>query len=206
MTSRPFVKILGSFLFLLVGTSLWGCGRDFETIQASDPLIRIEFGPSGGFLQRELPEAYLHAQPGVNLQELVPLQPFLENGLWPGMTVQDATSVLGQPDYTTTDYGGRDDVFGFKITRGTVEVVMQHVSSEGAEVDRWFLRYRPENCNSVVHPLVLQQLRALDRFPDAATVFADRDDSGVAKIEFTPERNCSRIWWLQRGETELEPG
>lgn len=73
----------------------------------------------------------------------------------------------------------------------------QHVSSEGAELDRWFLRYRPQDCAALLDPRLHDQVRNLEPFPDEVTLFAGCDHEEVAVLEFNAERTCTTIWWLR---------
>jgi len=139
----------------------------------------------------------VHAQPEVELQDLVSIKPFLEEGLRPGMTSAEAATLLGPPDFITTERNGQDGVFGYEFAAGAFEIVKQHVSSERSEVDRWFLRYRPDNCMAMINPHVLQQLRALERFPRQITLLVGPDQVGLVSIDFEDEQTCSKIWWLE---------
>jgi len=176
---------------LLLGNALASCSRDPVTLTATDPLDRIVIRPSG--------ERLLYAQSGLKLRDIVSTEPFVEQGLRPGMTLTEVVRLLGKPDSLTHDRDGRDEVFGFEVSSGTFEVVKQHVSSEGAEVDRWFLRYRPQDCAALVDPRLFDQVRNLKPFPHEVALFAGPDHEEVAVLELDDERTCTTIWWLREG-------
>lgn len=171
---------------LLVGAL--ACRGDWVTVDGSAPLDRIVVSPSG--------EAAVHAQPDVELQELVSIAPFLEMGIRPGMTAEEAESLLGAPDYVATEANGRDEVFGYRSSAGAVEIVKQHVSSEGSEVDRWFVRSQPEHCMELIDPRIVRQLRDLENFPRAMRLLVGPTQTGLVSIDFEDEESCSKIWWL----------
>jgi len=164
------------------------CTGDWVTVDAAAPLDRIVLSPLG--------EAFVHAQPGVELDELVSTAPFREKNLRPGMTADEVAAVLGEPDYLGRERGGSDEVFGFHAESGDFEVIKQHVSSEGTEVDRWFVRYRPRDCAPLVDPRLLRQIESLDSFPSKVTVLAGSDGEDAASLRFDEQHSCSAIWWL----------
>lgn len=183
----PSKHVVAALSLLVVG--LMSCSGEWITVAATDPLDHIVISPLG--------EAFVHAKPGVELQELVSTEPFVEMGLRPGMTAKEAASLIGPPDFAITEQHGQVEVFGYRSSGGVFEIVKQHVASEGTEVDRWFLRYRPTECMKLVDPVLLGQLRSLQPFPEQATVFAEPNQEGVVKIEFESDRSCSKVWWLQ---------
>jgi hypothetical protein len=187
----PANRFLVALTILLLGNSLVSCSAEPVTLAASEPLERIVLRPPD--------ETLLYARPGLKLSDIVSTEPFVERGLRPGMSVTQVVRLLGQPDFLTHDRDGRDQVFGFESASGAFEVVKQHVSSEGAEVDRWFLRYRPKNCEALVDPRLLDQVRNLEPFPDEVTLFAGPDREQVAVLGFDDERTCTTIWWLRDG-------
>lgn len=187
MTDLASTKARVAALSLLV-LGVLSCRGDWVTVDGSAPLDRIILSPSG--------EAAVHAQPDVELQELVSIEPFLKTGLRPGMTAEEAESLLGAPDYVTTENNGQDEVFGYRSSAGAVEIVKQHVSSEGSEVDRWFVRFQPEHCMELIDPRILWQLRDLERFPRAMRLLVGPAQTGLVSVDFEDEESCSRIWWL----------
>lgn len=180
-------KVRAAALSLLL---LGACSSsdDWITVEGSAPLDRIVLSPSG--------EAAVHARPDVELRELVSMEPFLDMGLRPGMTAGEAESLLGEPDYVATESNGRDQVFGYRSTSGVVEIVKQHVSSEGSEVDRWFVRSQPEHCMDLIDRRIVRQLQDLERFPRAMRLLVGPEQTGVVSIYFEDEHSCSKIWWL----------
>jgi hypothetical protein len=183
----PINKVRAAALSL-ISIGVLSCSGEWVTVAANAPLDQIVLSPSG--------EASVHARPEVGLQELVFIRPFLEAGLRPGMTAEEAEAVLGAPDYIATERNGQDEVFGYESSAGAFEIVKQSVSSEGSEVDRWFLRHQPQDCMRMINPLILQQLRALERFPRQMRLLVGPDQIGLVSIEFEDEQSCSRIWWL----------
>jgi hypothetical protein len=167
---------------------LLSCSGDWVTVDASAPLDRIILSPSG--------EAAVHARPEEELQELISIKPFLEMGLRPGMTGEEAEELLGPPDYVATERNGQDEVFGYRSPTGAFEVVKQHVSSEGSEVDRWFVRFQPVRCMDLIDPRVVEQLQDLDPFPRSMRLLVGPEQTGVVSIYFEGETSCSKIWWL----------
>lgn len=96
------------------------------------------------------------------------------------------------------------EVFGYRSPSGTFEIVKQHVSSEGSEVDRWFVRSQPEHCMELIDPRIVRQLRDLERFPRAMRLVGP-EQTGLVSIYFEDEQSCSTIWWLAEGPG-AEPG
>jgi hypothetical protein len=189
MPSRAHKVTLPILALCLLGSALVSCSPDPVTLAATHPLERIVISPV---------ETLLYAESGVHLHELVSTEPFREKNLKPGMTAAEVAKILGEPDYLSEDREGRDGVFGFHAEMGDFEVVKQHVSSEGIEVDRWFLRYRPRDCTSLLDPRVLRQVQNLEPFPRRVTVFSGSGRRGTAILEFDEERTCSAVWWLQQ--------
>jgi len=177
---------VAAFSLLFVG--VLSCSGEWVTVDATPPLDRIILSPSG--------EAAVYARPEVELQDLVSIRPFLEMGLRPGMTAEEAEALLGSPDYVATERNGQDEVFGYESPSGAFEIVKQHVSSEGSEVDRWFVRFQPRHCMELINPRILRQLRDLEPFPRAMRLLVGPDQTGVVSIYFEDERSCSKIWWL----------
>lgn len=189
--SAPTKTRVAAISLLLVVGVMASCSGEWVTVAGTDPLDRMIISPSG--------EAFLHAQPEVELPELVSIRPFLEKGLRPGMTSSEAVTLLGPPDFIATERNGQDEVFGYDCAAGVFEIVKQHVASEGSEVDRWFLRHLPDDCMAMINPKILKQLRALERFPRQITVLVGPDQMGLVSIDFEDEQTCSKIWWLEEG-------
>lgn len=139
----------------------------------------------------------------MRLNDLVSMDPFRENNLKPGMTATEVAAILGRPDYLHGGRQGGDEIFGFQTDDGDFEVLKQHVSSEGVEVDPWFLRYRPRDCASLVNPRLLKQIQNLEPRPREVTVFSGFDRRGKAIIELDEVQACSAIWWLQKMASRL---
>lgn len=177
---------------LLLGTI--SCSSEWITVEGKGPVDRIVLSPSG--------EAAVYAQPNVKLQELVAIDFFLGMGLRPGMTAKEAEALLGSPDYVTAERNGQDQVFGYRSSSGSLEIVRQHVSSEGREAVRWFLRAQPKNCMELIDPRIVQQLQDLEHFPGRMRLLVGPEQTGVVSIYFEDELSCSQIWWL----AEEEPG
>lgn len=180
----------------ILGAVLASCNPEPVTLTATAPLERIVTSER---------ETLLYAESGVRLDEVVSTEPFRQENLRPGMTVTEVAAILGEPDYLDDHRQGRDEVFGFETEEGNFEVIKQHVSSEGSEVDRWFLRYRPRDCASLVDPRLLEQLQNLGHTPSEVTVFSGLGRKGKAILEFDEEPACSAIWWLQQDEAESGP-
>lgn len=185
----PAKAQLVALSLLFVGSTGISCSGEWVRVAATAPLDHIIVSPSG--------EAFAHAQPGVELQTLVSVKPFRDMGLQPGMNAEEAAKLLGQPHFVATERNGQDEIFGYDYSMGAFEIVKQHVASEGTEVDRWFLRHRPEECMELLAPALLAELRKLETFPEQVTVFAEPNQEGVAKVEFEGDHSCSRVWWLQ---------
>lgn len=177
---------VAALLFLFAG--VLSCSSEWVTVDATPPLDRIILSPSG--------EAAVHARPEVELQDLVSIRPFLEKGLRPGMTAEEAEALFGSPDYVSTERNGQDEVFGYESSSGVFEIVKQHVSSEGSEVDRWFVRIQPKQCMELINPGILSQLRDLEPFPRAMRLLVGPEQIAAVSIYFENERSCSEIWWL----------
>lgn len=179
-------------VFLALGASA-ACSSEESRVVARAPLDYIEVNSLG--------EAWVHTEPRTDLEELVSVEPLRTAGLYPGITAEEAETLLGATDFVTTEHSGRDQIFGYHSSGDTLEIVKQHVASEGFEGDRWFLRYRPSNCIERVSPLLLEQLQSLlNPFPSSVAVVGEPiDQEGLIKIEFRNRNSCSQIWWLSDG-------
>lgn len=182
-------------VLLTVGIGLMSCSSDPVTLTADRPLDRIVTSRT---------ETLLYVESGVPLDDVISMEPFRMKGLKPGMTLMEVAALMGEPDYLDEHRQGRDEVFGFESEDGDFEVIKQHVSSEGKEVDRWFLRYRPRECFKLVDPRLLKQVKDLDFVPKRVTVFSGLGRRGKAVLEFDQDRSCSAIWWLQQDDAELK--
>lgn len=140
----------------------------------------------------------INAAAEVELNELVNLQPFVQAGVRPGQSLEEVEPKLGVPDAMTTDREGRDDVFRYYRESGTIDLVRQHVSSEGAEVDRWFIRFRPAAGVAVAHPDVLAHQPPRGGWTESILILAGPDRGSVAKLEFE-DGELAYLWWLADG-------
>lgn len=146
-------------------------------------------------------EAFIHAQPGTQISALVDLSMF--DGLRPGLKVEEASELLGEPTNEYTERRGRDHVYVFSSSsRGSVEVVRQPVDSEGYTGERWFLRCSLSGADAarVVQPMVLAAMPNHDG-DFSLSVLAD---DGQVGLDFKGER-LIRIWWLRAGPLKLPP-
>lgn len=182
-----------ALVLCILGSTLASCSPDPVKLTATEPLELIVISHV---------ETLLYTESGVSLDDVVSTEPFQRNNLRPGMTATEVAAILGEPDYLDEERQGRDEVFGFQTEDGNFEVIKQHVSSEGVEVDRWFLRYRPRDCASLVDPRLLEQVQNLEPVPSEVTVFSGLGRKGKAILEFDQEHACSAIWWLQQDEVE----
>jgi hypothetical protein len=184
-----------ALMLCTLGIALASCSSDSVTLTADRPLERIVVSRT---------ETLLYVESGIPLDDVVSMEPFRKKGLKPGMALTEVVAILGEPDYLDEHRQGRDDVFGFESEDGDFEVIKQHVSSEGVEVDRWFLRYRPRECSSLVDPRLLNQVKNLKLIPHRVTVFSGLGRKGKAVLEFDQGHGCSAIWWLQQDEAEFQ--
>ena len=178
----------------LFGSALASCSPNPVTLTAEKPLERIVVSQI---------ETLLYAEPGTHLSDLISIEPFRTKNLRPGMTAREVEKFLGAPDYRSKERKGRDEVFGFHTKSGAIELIKQHVASEGVAIDRWFLRHRPQDCAPLVDPRLLRQVQDLEPFPREVILFSGLDRRGMAILEFNKERACTAIWWLQQ-DTESE--
>lgn len=164
--------------------------EEVQVLSAPVPLSKVIIRPSG--------EVTVYAAEGTALEDLINLDTFLELGLKPGMTITEVEALLGKPDVIDDDRGGRDVVYAYRTSTGRIEIVRQHVSSEGAEVDRWFLRIRPSFGKELVHPLILKYSPPRSGWAESILVLAGPEYSSVGKLEFH-EGRLRLIWWLGAG-------
>lgn len=175
------VSLLAALLLLL------GCqNHESTTLPADYPLEKIIVRPSGRTL--------FYAAPSVSLEDLVDLSPLIDRGLQPGTNLRRIEARLGSPDYQTTDRQGRDDVYGYEVPEGLVEIVKQHVSSEGLETDRWFLRYRPAAGNSALHDTIVSYVTHVNPKPTEISVLAGPNRKSVVGLDFEGD-TVTLIWW-----------
>lgn len=92
---------------LLLGIALASCSADPVTLTATDPLGRI--------VSRPPDETLLYAQAGLKLRDILSTEPFVEQGLRPGMTVTEVVGLLGEPDFLTHDRDGRERSLALKL-------------------------------------------------------------------------------------------
>lgn len=196
---QPSMSRLFTLILLLIAT-MASCYGDWVSQEAAYPLAKIEYlSPAR--------EVFVHAEQGVRMGSLVSLQPFVMSKMRPGISAEEASKLVGEPDFVTNERGGYDEVFGFEAQGGMIEVVRQRVESEGYEGDRWLLRFRSSGCIDLVSPIILDQLRRhLGSLPETATILGEPSEvEGVVKIVFQGDDDCSMIWWLSEGAGNGQP-
>lgn len=167
------------------------CGGKYIVLQAEHPLSQVRIHSSG--------EVVIEPGEGIGLSDLVDLKPFRDLGLRPGQPIEEVEGLLGPPETFGYSREGRDEVFGYERDFGTIEIVKQHVSSEGTEVDRWFLRLRVDrDGHKLVHPAILKYSPSPEAHYPHISLY-DRASGGAAALDFE-QGELKYLWWYVNGD------
>lgn len=153
------------------------------------PLNEVVFLRSG--------DIYIYTDEEVELADLIDMTPFLELEFWPGISADEATALQGPPAVIGTTRRGRDKVYGYTSTLGTVEIVEQHVSSEGTEAVRWFLRLhlKPEiDESALIDKSILTYRPSGCTGRERTIIFSGKDHESAVALEFA-DRELTYLWW-----------
>ena len=173
---------------LLISMILCACSSKDVEIPLEYPLSNLKLTSR---------EAVLVASPGVELEELLDLKTFRQDGVWPGITIDEAISILGEPDSIFSENGNRDLVHSYQRHSGDLQIVRQRVTSEGPELDRWFVRFQPhtEELKLLVSSAILGTMGHLNENIVRIRLVDGLQKRSMASLHLRSGK-ISQIWWL----------
>ena len=174
-------------LLMLITAIVAGTGK-VTKIEPQYPFEDIRLNSLG--------EVYIKAEKGVDIRGLFNLMAFEEVGLTPGADLESTVALIGEPSEIFSEHSGRDQVYQFDTRHGKIQLASQFVSSEGAEVERWFLRLRVESNRDVLSdPSTFHYILSAMEGSADIQVGIVLPQAETVKIEVI-DNSVKYLWWL----------